>query len=97
MLGNVKEWCSDCPAERRKDCTTFTDYFSKQDRLLHRTVFPAAYSTALVVSELEEDLQSFALFGWRRGTIVPRGYHLLREEPHSQATRTDRASQKETR
>ena len=54
-----------------------TDYFSAQDRLLHRTVFPAAYSVALVVNELAEDRSTLSLFGWRQGMVVQRGFQAL--------------------
>ena len=49
----------------------------RQDRLLHRTVFPAAYSVALVVNELADDEQTLSMFGWKQGMVVQRGFHVL--------------------
>lgn len=73
----VKTWCKECPAEKRKKCPLLVDYFSAQDRLLHRTVFPAAYGIALVVNELADDKQTLSMFGWREGMIVQRGFQAV--------------------
>jgi len=73
----IKAWCAKCPPEKRKKCPLLVDYFSAQDRLLHRTVFPAAYSIALVVNELAEDKQTISMFGWRKGLVVQRGFQVL--------------------
>ena len=73
----VKTWCAKCPPEKRKKCPLLADYFSAQDRLLHRTVFPAAYSVALVVNELADDKQTLSMFGWKQGMVVQRGFHVL--------------------
>jgi len=51
-------------------------FFSSQDEALHRTVFPKAFSLALVVSEIAEDDRRIALFGWRRGRVEQRGFHI---------------------
>jgi len=73
----IKAWCAKCPAEKRKKCPLLVDYFSAQDRLLHRTVFPAAYSIALVVNELADDKQTISMFGWNEGLVVQRGFQVL--------------------
>ena len=73
----IKAWCAKCPAEKRKKCPLLVDYFSAQDRLLHRTVFPAAYSIALVVKELADDKQTISMFGWRQGMVAQRGFQVL--------------------
>jgi len=51
-------------------------FFSEDDVCLHETVFPAAYHTALVVTNTDEGLQH-ALFGWRHGMVGQRGFHIL--------------------
>jgi proteasome lid subunit RPN8/RPN11 len=71
----VRAWCRDCPPEKRHDCALPRGFFSEHDRLLHRTVFPRAYSLGLVVSDTESGLR-YSLFGWRRGLVEPRGFHL---------------------
>ena len=73
----VKTWCKECPPEKRKKCPLLVDYFSAQDRLLHRAVFPAAYSIALVVNELADDKQTLSMFGWRQGMVIQRGFQVL--------------------
>ncbi len=79
-LHPVREWCKDCPPETRRNCSLSCGYFSSQDRALHRTVFPRAYSVALVVNDATDGPPTFSLFGWRVGSIVERGYHRLETE-----------------
>lgn len=66
------------------------DFFSADDCALHRTVFPAAYSVGMVVSDLPTDSGSWqinwSLFGWRRGMIEPRGYYMTHERDEAVAT-----------
>jgi hypothetical protein len=52
------------------------DFFSDHDHHLHRSVFPAAYSIALVVNDASDGL-SHSCFGWYEGVLVPRGFHVL--------------------
>jgi hypothetical protein len=73
----VREWCKSCPEEKRESCTVFEDYFSPDDEALHRTVFPRAWSIALLVSELPQQSPSISMFGWRKALIGPRGFHVL--------------------
>lgn len=73
----IKTWCASCPPEKRRKCPLLVDYFSAQDRLLHRTVFPAAYSVALVINELADDERTVSMFGWNQGMVVQRGFHVL--------------------
>ncbi len=75
----VKTWCRDCPPEKRRACPLLTDFFSDQDRLLHRTVFSAAYGVALVVNELADDARTLSLFGWREGALQARAFHVTGE------------------
>lgn len=52
-------------------------FLSSEDRLLHRTVFPRAYSVALLITDSPQSGMSWALFGWRAGLIVQRGFHVI--------------------
>ncbi|HTZ19305.1 MAG TPA: hypothetical protein VMC06_00355 [Opitutaceae bacterium] len=70
-------WCEkECPPERRRACVLMRSFFSEDDVCLHEAVFPAAYHTALVVTNTDDGLQH-ALFGWRRGAVGQRGFHIL--------------------
>jgi hypothetical protein len=72
----VREWCKGCSQESRKACAMAADFFSAHDHGLHRTIFPRAYSVALVVNDLAADDATFSMFGWRRGLLESRGFHL---------------------
>jgi len=72
----VHHWCRDCPPDKRQVCPLREDFLSAHDRLLHRTVFPRAYSTALVINELGDGERTFSFFGPREGRLEPRGFHL---------------------
>jgi proteasome lid subunit RPN8/RPN11 len=71
----VHAWCAKCKPERREVCSLRAGFLSAEDRLLHRAMFPRAYSLALLVNQLTPDASSFVLFGWRRGLLAARGYH----------------------
>ena len=81
----VREWCKDCPPEKRATCALAEGFLSEDDRLLHRAVFPRAYSIALVVNDVGESGPTFSLFGWGRGLIEPRVFHLVSEGRHAHA------------
>lgn len=72
----VREWCKSCSLESQKVCAMGSDFFSAHDHALHRTIFPRAYSVALVVNDLCGDEATFSLFGWRRGLLEARGFHI---------------------
>lgn len=93
----IKAWCAKCPPEKRKKCPLLVDYFSAQDRLLHRTVFPAAYSIALVVNELAEDKQTISMFGWRKGLVVQRGFQVLDGPTNAASDQDSNNTQEEVR
>ena len=57
-----RAWCGECPPERRESCP--------------RTVFPRAYSVALVVNDAVAGL-SYSMYGWRDGRIAQRGFHAI--------------------
>jgi len=74
----VRQWqCKNCPVERQRVCRLARDYFSEHDRALQRTVFPRAYSLALVANDVAFSEISFSMFGWRSGGIEARGFHVL--------------------
>lgn len=73
----VREWCKGCSPESRKACSMAVDFFSAHDHALHRTIFPRAYSVAMVVNDLAEDDATFSMFGWKRGLLEARGFHLI--------------------
>jgi hypothetical protein len=53
-------------------------FFSSQDRLVHRAVFPAAFHLALVVTDPGDSAPAISCYGWRRGEIARRGFHATR-------------------
>lgn len=57
-----------------------TLFFSSCDAALMRTCFPAAYSVALVLGDSGNGESDHALFGWCKGCLVRRGYHLIETE-----------------
>jgi hypothetical protein len=72
--------CKDCPEEKRAVCPLARGFFSQDDRQLHRTVFPKAFTSALTVSLAGNgngDEVKHTLYGWRHGVIEPRGFYLL--------------------
>mgnify|MGYP001614372275 FL=1 len=70
-------WCSpNCSPEARRECPLGRSFFSGEDCTLHRTVFPVAYGMALVVTHADAGMR-YAVFAWRHGLIVQRGFHVL--------------------
>lgn len=74
-------FCRACPPERRSACAFARPFFSAEDIHLHRTCFPRAWSLALLVSDLPDAGPTPALFGWRAGQVVRRGFRRLRPAP----------------
>jgi hypothetical protein len=74
----VREWCkqNQCSKEKLQNCPLAKGFLSEDDRAMFRTVFPRAYSVALVCSDLPLGRPSFSLFGWRSGRIESRGFHI---------------------
>jgi hypothetical protein len=70
----VREWCKACPDDRQRQCSVRKGFFSEHDRALHRAVFSTAWHAGLLVNDTL-DGPTFTLFGWRRGELVPRGFH----------------------
>lgn len=80
----VREWCKGCSVESQRACSMARDFFSAHDHALHRTVFPRAYSVALVVNDLAGEQATFSLFGWRRGLLESRGFGVTGEAVQQQ-------------
>ena len=73
-------WCSaKCPPEERARCPLQRSFFSADDCDVHRTVFSKAFHIALLVTNTDAGLQR-ALFSWRNGVIVQRGFHIIGNE-----------------
>jgi hypothetical protein len=76
----AREWCARCESEKRSRCAVARPFFSAEDRRMHAAAFPRAYSIALVVGDEADGDRGWkvyhALFGWSRGAIVPRGFHV---------------------
>jgi hypothetical protein len=76
----LQETCKDCEKRKRGACAASANFMSKEDCALHRTVFPRAFSVALVMSDGPCAGLSWELFGWRYGLVAPRGLHVLGAE-----------------
>jgi hypothetical protein len=73
----IRQWCSQCPEDKRRKCRLTGEFFSIHDAALHRCCFPRAYSVALVISDAYATGLTAALFGWRNGMVAPRGFNIL--------------------
>jgi hypothetical protein len=73
----ARQWCSDCPVERRMRCKLTGEFFSEHDAALHRAIFPKAFSIALVISDSYANGVTWPLFGWHYGMLEQRGFHIL--------------------
>lgn len=73
----AREWCKECPPEKQAQCKLTGEFFSLHDVALHRTVFPRAYSVALVISDSRAEGLGWRLFGWRYGQMGSRGFHII--------------------
>jgi hypothetical protein len=77
----VRHWCAKCGEEERARCRLRGDFLSDDDRLLHRAIFPRAFGLALVLNDVDGPRPTFSLFGWRRGEIALRGFHVTPDSP----------------
>ena len=76
----ASSWCSpQCAPETRAQCPLQRSFFSTDDCDVHRTVFSKAFHIALLVTNTDAGLEH-ALFSWRNGVIVQRGFHILGSE-----------------
>jgi hypothetical protein len=69
------KWCDECPVERQRVCHLGQGFLSADDKALHRSVFPGAFTQALVVTKSVSGLGT-RLFGWRNGVLRPRGFRV---------------------
>ena len=79
----AQAWCRQCPDERQRSCRLAVGFLSADDKALHRAMFPAAFTQALVVTQSVSGIHA-AWFGWRDGTLQPRGFVMARS-PHDAA------------
>lgn len=73
----ARAWCKDCSVESQRQCQYARAFFSTHDRALHRTMFPRAYSLALVVNDVGFAPANFSLFGWKDGAILERDFYVV--------------------
>jgi len=71
-------WCARCPVDRQRVCRLATGFLSADDKALHRSIFPSAFTQALVVTHSVGGLDT-RLFGWRNGVLKSRGFRLCRD------------------
>jgi proteasome lid subunit RPN8/RPN11 len=69
-------WCLNCDPDRQKVCPLRGVFFSSDDVAVQRAVFPRAYHLGLLLSDRPAGIIP-ALFGWRRGSVEARSFHLL--------------------
>jgi hypothetical protein len=65
-----------CDAAKREKCALAGIFFSSDDCALHRTVFPLPQHLGLLISDRNGSLVP-AVFGWRKGLIVQRQFHVM--------------------
>jgi proteasome lid subunit RPN8/RPN11 len=68
-------WCAKCPIDRQRTCRFATGFLSADDKALHRSIFPAAFTQALVATKSAAGLDH-RMFGWRNGVLRPRGFRV---------------------
>jgi proteasome lid subunit RPN8/RPN11 len=71
-------WCREkgCSLAAQQQCPSAAGFFSADDGALHRTVFPRAFTVALVMTHSAQGIIP-RLFGWRAGLLESRGYSIL--------------------
>ncbi len=83
----ARHWrCRECEPSRRLSCPLAQEFFSEIDLGLHTTLFThAPYAVALVASDRPlangEWEDAMALYGWERGLVRPRSFHVLEALP----------------
>ena len=78
----VFEWCKsrECSLEKQANCRLKADFFSSDDQSVMRAIFPRGHSIALVANDTAFQDLTFSWFGWREGSIQPRGYYLMGDD-----------------
>jgi len=71
-------WCREkkCPIEAQQRCSAAIGFLSSDDIALHRTMFPRAFTVALLMTHSIRGIVP-RLFGWRAGFLEPRGYRVV--------------------
>lgn len=69
--------CRACPPERRRACPLSNAFFSGTDVHMHRAVFPRAFQTALLLSDLGQPELDVGFYGWHEGVIAARGFEVV--------------------
>jgi proteasome lid subunit RPN8/RPN11 len=71
-------WCraKKCSLEQQRTCSLAAGFLSEQDCTLHRTMFPRAFTLALVMTHTIAGCVP-ALFGWRTGMLAARPFRVL--------------------
>lgn len=74
----ARAWCgAECPIENRLKCSLQRSFFSDDDKLLHRTIFPKAWSMGLLVTNADAGMK-FSLWAWRDGAVQRRSFSILK-------------------
>lgn len=75
-------WCAakGCSPEAQRTCSLASGFLSEEDRLLHRTIFPRAFTLALLMTHTIDGCVP-ALFGWQHGMLAARGFRVLGARP----------------
>ncbi|MFQ5653993.1 MAG: Mov34/MPN/PAD-1 family protein [Planctomycetota bacterium] len=88
----AKSWCSGCDPARWPHCPLAQAFFSTADRHLHHTVFPAAFTVALIVGDEPTESLTWrtfhALFGWQEGELRRRSFHRLEDRRNKSLANT---------
>ena len=71
-----REICKDCE-KREQGCTQTGVFLSRDDVLLHRTIFPRAHGIAIVVGDSPCNGLRWGVFGWRDGSVCRRSAHVV--------------------
>jgi len=73
----MTEMCKDCTKRKNGTCNATAAFMSADDCALHRTVFPRAWSVALVVADSPCAGLTLAMFGWKYGMVTRRAFRVL--------------------
>lgn len=79
------DWCRlrNCPLERRRTCTGSHPFFSREDAHLHGACFPSGHQVALLISDSAAmGGLTTTVYGWSRGMVVQREFHVLTTQPN---------------
>jgi hypothetical protein len=66
--------------EKKEKCPMLPGFFSEDDVMVQRTVFPRAYSVGLLATYVPCGRLQHTLFAWRNGMVTSRGFRILGNE-----------------